>query len=212
MTISFGLLGAGAQAAEISDYAYENNAELSFLAVDKEYLHEPSFASTIDINQPTNEQLEIPIIAAVGAPAVKRQLLTVWQGTEYGRIIANTSWVSKLAEIELGVVVSPQAAISRSVYLGRHVLVNLGCRLSHDVEVGAYTTISPGVNIGGRVVIGEGVFIGLGASIKNDVKIAAGSVIGAGAVVLEDVMEENSVVVGVPGRVVKHNQNWLQNI
>jgi acetyltransferase-like isoleucine patch superfamily enzyme len=78
--------------------------------------------------------------------------------------------------------------------------------------VGSFVTISPGVHIAGKVTIGDGVFIGIGASISNGVRIAAGSVIGAGAVVLEDVTAENSVMVGVPAKLVKNNEGWLSEI
>jgi serine O-acetyltransferase len=45
-------------------------------------------------------------------------------------------------------------------------------------------------------------WIGQNAQILGDVFIAKGTKIGAGSVVIHSVLEENSTVVGIPGRVV----------
>ena len=52
------------------------------------------------------------------------------------------------------------------------------------------------------VIIGDNVWIGSGAKIMPGVKIGDNSVIAAGAVVAKDV-EVNTVVAGVPARIIK---------
>lgn len=74
--------------------------------------------------------------------------------------------------------------------------------------IGANCVIGTCVTIGGRSkhyevpVIGDNVYIGTGAKILGPVKVGKNVVIGAGAVVLNDV-PDNSVVVGMPAKVVK---------
>ena len=74
--------------------------------------------------------------------------------------------------------------------------------------VGKNTVIGQCVTIGGRSrhyevpKIGDNVYIGAGAKILGPVTVGDNSVIGAGAVVLKDV-PANSVVVGVPAKVIK---------
>ena len=51
-------------------------------------------------------------------------------------------------------------------------------------------------------IIGDNVYICTGAKILGPVKVGSNVVIGAGAVVLDDV-PNNSVVVGMPAKVVK---------
>ena len=60
-----------------------------------------------------------------------------------------------------------------------------------------------GVNeVENRVSVGNDVWIGAGASILQGCSIGDGCVIGAGAIVINDV-EPYSIVVGVPGKVLK---------
>lgn len=69
--------------------------------------------------------------------------------------------------------------------------------IGNDVSVG-HGAILHGCRIDDRVLIG------MGAIVLNGAKIGAGSVIGAGAVVTEGMeVPEGSVVLGIPGRVVK---------
>jgi carbonic anhydrase/acetyltransferase-like protein (isoleucine patch superfamily) len=69
--------------------------------------------------------------------------------------------------------------------------------IGSDVSVG-HGAILHGCTIGNRVLVG------MGAILLNGANIGSGSVIGAGAVVTEGMgVPERSVVVGVPGRVIK---------
>ena len=69
--------------------------------------------------------------------------------------------------------------------------------IGNDVSVG-HGAILHGCRIDDRVLIG------MGAIVLNGAHIGAGSVIGAGAVVKEGMeVPEGSVVVGIPGKVVK---------
>ena len=56
--------------------------------------------------------------------------------------------------------------------------------------------------------IGDNVMISAGAKVLGSFTIGENSKIGAGSVVLEEV-PPNSTVVGVPGRVVKHNDVYV---
>lgn len=78
--------------------------------------------------------------------------------------------------------------------------------------VGRNTIIGQCVTIGGRSkhynvpVIGENVYIGAGAKILGPITIGDNCVIGAGAVVLKDI-PANSVVAGVPAKIIKSDIN-----
>jgi len=86
-----------------------------------------------------------------------------------------------------------------------------------NVQDGAVIHVDPGkpVHVGHRVTIGhravihgctigDDCLIGIGAIVLNRAVIGAGSVVGAGAVVLENtIIPPNSLVLGVPAKVVK---------
>ena len=77
------------------------------------------------------------------------------------------------------------------------------------VDAGVPTTIGPRVAIGHRAIvhgatIEEGCLIGMGAILLNGVHVGTGSIVGAGAVCREGmVIPPGSLVLGVPGRVVR---------
>ena len=77
--------------------------------------------------------------------------------------------------------------------------------------IGDYVTVGHGANIHG-CVIEDHVLIGMSATVLTGAHIGRGSIIAAGAVVKEnDVIPPNSLVVGVPGKVVR-TQDRIETI
>ncbi len=202
---SIGLLGAGAHADEISEYVPAGS--IAFRAVDDAYL-DPSNVALIALSTSDAEHLNTPVVAAVGAPGLRRELVARWRGTNYARVIAESATVAVSASIGEGSVVMAGAVCSTRVHVGRHVSVNIGATVSHDTVLGDYATLSPGVHVAGRCVIGAGVFLGIGAVVSDGVTITDGAVVGAGAVVLDDITECGTYV-GVPARLTKRRHVWL---
>lgn len=205
-----GILGAGGQAREVEQYLDDQGIKPTFFAVDAEYVGDSP--GRIDILSPTEFEAVTPVIAAIGAPEVRRQLVKEWKGGEFYTVIANEAYVGESVTIGEGSIIAPRAVLTASIEVGSHVIVNVGATISHDCVIGDFATISPGAHVAGSVELGPGVFVGIGATISNGVKVAEGSVIGAGAVVIKDVVEKNSVVVGVPGGVIRINEGWLSEV
>lgn len=99
------------------------------------------------------------------------------------------------------------AKLGRNVFLGYG---GLGTVIHHRVDIGDNVLIGTGVTIGGTgkkyevPIIGENTMISTGAKIIGPIKIGKNCVIGANAVVLTDI-PDNSLVLGVPGRIIKSN-------
>ena len=148
----------------------------------------------------------------VGYPETKQRLIRRLRVTprRWPWIAHRASTIGSDSSIESGVLVQAGVVITTGVRVGRFATVNLGATISHDTVVGELATVSPGASIGGNVTIGEGAFIGIGASVIQGVTIGAWSVVGAGAVVIEDV-EPNTVVAGVPARVINRREPGWQN-
>ncbi|WP_374007753.1 acetyltransferase [Leifsonia sp. LS-T14] len=206
--IGLGLLGAGGQAAEVVDYVGSENVR--FFAVDAAYLRD-SQPPLCDVDTDDPALTELPVVAAVGAPGLRRELVARWSGSSYRTVQHPTAYVAATAAIGEGCVIAPLSAVSSRTSLGRHVIVNLSATVSHDCTVGDFVTISPGAHIAGGVTIQDGAFVGIGASVSNGVTIAAGSVIGAGAVVIRDT-EPNGVYAGAPARRLGTREDWLREL
>lgn len=205
-----GIIGNGGQADEARSYIGDDN--ILFNAVSKEYTEGYSSSNTIDILSPSDFEKQVPVIAAIGAPGLRKEMIDNWSGAEFSIIKADQSYVDKSAIIGEGTIIAPGAIITTDVIIGAHSIINIATTISHGCNIGSFTTLSPGVHIGGNVNIGEGVFVGIGAIISNGLSIAPGSVIGAGAVVVKNIVKENSVVVGVPANVVRYNTGWIREI
>lgn len=118
-------------------------------------------------------------------------------------------------DLVTGVWIGPRVQVGPGFFLGhpRGLVVNPGAK------IGAHCSIIHRVTIGGpNVTVGDNVEIDAGAQIVSNARgagkleIGDNVIIGAGAVVIKDVPSE-SVVVGVPGRVVKKispSDNWLE--
>jgi len=117
-----------------------------------------------------------------------------------------------VGDVTLGAHVSvwPTAVIrgdTASIVIGEDSNVQDGTVI--HVDHGVPCSIGPRVGIGHRAIIhGATVehdsLIGMGAILLNNVVVGTGSIIGAGAVCPEGmVVPPNSLVLGVPGRVVR---------
>lgn len=201
-TPEFGILGAGAQAREVAGFVVD--ARVAFYAVSAEFATEDGF---IDIAAPTAAEASTPVIAAVGAPALRRKLIRDWPGRDYRSVVSPGAYVSPSAQIGKGSVIAPGVVVSSDTRIGDHVTVNIGTTISHDCVVGDYATISPGVHIAGRCEVGQGAFLGIGCIVRDGIRIGAGSIIGAGAVVLADT-PDLGVCVGNPARLVRTADDW----
>jgi carbonic anhydrase/acetyltransferase-like protein (isoleucine patch superfamily) len=78
------------------------------------------------------------------------------------------------------------------------------------VTIGSDVSVGHGAILHG-CTIGSQVLVGMGAIVLNGARVGRGSVIGAGAVVKEGSdIPENSVVVGVPAKIVKQSDEAQQ--
>jgi len=208
MVKELGLLGDGHQADEAEEFSWPS--VVVFRAVSPQFLigHRESL---IDINTSQKDLLRVPVLAAVGAPALRRQLVDAWAGRDFVSVVADGGWISPTASIGVGALIAPLAVVSTKTKLGNHVIVNIGASVSHDTEIGNFVTLSPGSRVAGNCQIGDGVFIGIGAVVTDGISIASGTVVGAGAVVVDNIFLPG-VYAGVPAKKLRDQEGWLSAI
>jgi sugar O-acyltransferase (sialic acid O-acetyltransferase NeuD family) len=203
-----GFLGGGSQAVEAQEY--DPDLEVAFRAITTTPGRDLP-EGFIDIATSDPALIAVPVVAAVGPPGLRRDLVGQWSGRSYGSIVSAFSWLSPTAEIGAGCIVAPGVVVTAGARIGSHVILNVGCSVSHTCEIGDFATLSPAVSIGGDCRIGPGTFVGIGAAVGHGVSVAPGTVVGAGSVVLKDI-DEAGIWIGSPARLVRTTDRWLMNL
>ena len=113
--------------------------------------------------------------------------------------------ISQITRNLTGIEIHPGATIGRGVFIDH----GMGVVIGETSEIGDRCLLYQGVTLGGtgkdsgkrHPTLQENVVVGAGAKVLGAIQIGSNTRIGAGSVVVKNV-EENSTVVGIPGRVV----------
>lgn len=122
--------------------------------------------------------------------------------------------LSQLTRWLTGIEIHPGATIGPGLFIDH----GMGVVIGETAEVGADVMMYHGVTLGGTTLnkgkrhptIGDRVTIGAGAKILGPIVVGDDSRVGANAVVVRPV-PANSVVVGVPGQIIKRSDKAAQN-
>jgi len=114
-------------------------------------------------------------------------------------------FISHVNRFLTGIEIHPAARLGPGLFIDH----GMGVVIGETTEVGENVTIYQGVTLGGTSLerkkrhptIGDNVVIGAGAKILGPFTVGDNSKIGSSSVVVNEV-PPNSVVVGVPGRVI----------
>ena len=122
------------------------------------------------------------------------------------RIPVLPRFLSQLVKIFTGIEIHPAARIGGGFFIDH----GMGVVIGETVEIGENCLLYQGVTLGGtgketgkrHPTLHNNVVVGTGAKVLGNITIGDNVKIGANSVVLHDV-PKNSIVVGVPGRVIK---------
>jgi serine O-acetyltransferase len=114
-------------------------------------------------------------------------------------------FVSHVSRFFTGIEIHPAARIGAGVFIDH----GMGVVIGETAEVGEDVTLYQGVTLGGTSLkrekrhptIERNVVVGTGAAVLGALRVGEGARIGGGSVVVADV-PPNSVVVGIPGKVI----------
>ena len=149
--------------------------------------------------------LEILLVYS-GLHAIWIHRITHWLWIHKAKLLAR--WISQTARWVTGIEIHPGATLGQGFFIDH----GMGVVIGETAEVGADVTLYHGVTLGGTSLakgkrhptIGDRVVIGAGAKVLGAITIGEDSRIGANAVVVRSV-PPNSVVVGVPGQIVRRS-------
>ena len=113
--------------------------------------------------------------------------------------------VSQITRFFTGIEIHPGATLGKGFFIDH----GMGVVIGETAEIGDNCLLYHGVTLGGvslekkkrHPTLGNNVVVGAGAKVLGAITLGDGTQVGANAVVLKDV-PPNSVVVGIPGRVV----------
>jgi len=123
-------------------------------------------------------------------------------------------WLSQLTRWLTGIEIHPGAVVGRRLFIDH----GMGVVIGETSEIGNDVTLYHGVTLGGvslekgkrHPTLGDRVVVGAGAKILGAITIGECSRVGANAVVVKDVPPD-SVVVGIPGQIIKRSQKQLDD-
>jgi serine O-acetyltransferase len=161
--------------------------------------------SVLERDPAARSRLEVFLVYS-GLHAIWAHRITHWLWMHSFKFLGR--WLSQVARNLTGVEIHPGAVIG----LGFFIDHGMGVVIGETAEIGADVTLYHGVTLGGTSLekgkrhptIGDRVVIGAGAKVLGAITIGDDSRIGANAVVVKSV-PANSVVVGVPGQIVKRS-------
>ena len=121
-------------------------------------------------------------------------------------------WLSQRTAHKTGIEIHPGAQIGKGLFIDH----GHGVVIGETTIIGDNVTLYQGVTLGGNgkehgkrhPTIGNNVMISAGARVLGSFTVGDNSKIGSGSVVLSEV-PPNSTVVGVPGRVVKQDNERI---
>ena len=165
--------------------------------------------SVLERDPAARSRLEVFLVYS-GLHAIWIHRISHWLWRHGLRFLAR--WLSQAARWVTGVEIHPGASIGPGFFIDH----GMGVVIGETAEIGADVTLYHGVTLGGTSLekgkrhptIGDRVVIGAGAKILGAITIGDDSRIGANAVVVKSV-PPNSVVVGVPGQIVRRSHPHL---
>ena len=134
-------------------------------------------------------------------------------GVPGGKFLARM--ISQTSRGVTGIEIHPGAKIGRGLFVDH----GMGVVIGETAEIGDNVTLFQGVTLGGtgkekgkrHPTIGNNVVIGAGAKVLGSFTLGDNVQVGANAVVVREV-PANSVVVGVPGRIVRQEGRHFPGI
>lgn len=141
-------------------------------------------------------------IVAIGDEKIREQLQ---KNLELCVLVHPNAVIGSGVKIGQGTVVMAGAVINADTVIGQGCIVNTSSSIDHDCIIEDYVHVSVGAHLCGTVFAGKSTWIGAGATISNNVKVCSGCVIGAGTVVINDI-NISGTYVGVPAKLLKRKE------
>ena len=149
-----------------------------------------------------NAHPEAKLLIAIGDNATRKKI-SQSIAHEYAQAIHPSAQIDRLVQMGQGVQVMPLVVINRASSIGHHSIINSNATVEHDCQIGDFVHIAPGATICGGVTVGEETLVGANSTVLPNCSIGKNVIIGAGTVVTKNI-PDNTVVKGVPGKIISN--------
>lgn len=142
----------------------------------------------------------------IGSPILRYKFWEKFKklGGSAATVVSPFAKIGKIQNIvRQGVNILTDAVVESNNVVGKCSLIHVRSLISHDVVIGDFCEISPCVNLLGNVRIGNFCRLGTGCTILPTITLGNNVIVGAGAVVTKNVPDD-SMVVGIPAKIVRH--------
>jgi sugar O-acyltransferase (sialic acid O-acetyltransferase NeuD family) len=147
------------------------------------------------------------VLVGIGDNLVRGRLLKklVSWGVPITRAIHPSAVIADNVVVEPGVVIMPAGVVNTRSRVQFGAVINTNASVDHDCDLGEMVNCMPGSVLTGGIIVGRYANMGSRSVVIPLKKIGENAYVGAGAVIIRDV-PANSVVVGVPGNVIKYRE------
>ena len=198
--IQFLLYGASGHSKVVSSILESMNINVHGIFDDNLTLTNFNNSKILGLYDP-NYKLNFPLIISVGDNKLRKRISEI-VNHKFATALHNSVIIDKYVKLGPGTVLMHNVTIQRDVVIGKHCIINTNASVDHDCVLGDFVHIAPSATLTGNIKVEEGTLIGANATILPNIKIGRWCVIAAGAVVTKDI-PDHSLVVGVPGKILK---------
>ncbi|MCT4605057.1 MAG: acetyltransferase [Marinisporobacter sp.] len=206
------LIGAGGHSKVVIDIVKDQYELIGFTDID-ENKHDKEFYGVKVLGDDTllkdlydqGVKNALITLGSTGDNSLRKKIFKQVQalGFTFINAISNTAMLSQSVKLGVGNMIINGVIINADTKIENNVIINTGAIIEHDCHIKSHVHICPGARLAGGVKVGEGSSIGMGSTIIQGIRIGRNVTIGAGSVVTKD-MEDDSIVVGVPGKIIKY--------
>ena len=123
------------------------------------------------------------------------------EGFSFINAVHPNAFISPSCKLGKGNHIKAGSIIETNTIIGDHNIIDNGVVIAHENVIGNGCHLAPNSTLGSSIKIGDYSILGIGSSISTKIKIGKGCIIALNTSVLNNI-ENNSLVEGVPGRIV----------
>ena len=203
------ILGAGTYCAAMIDLAFECGYQVSGIYDDNpEKIGSQILGINVvgSISQILNSDYAGgKFLIAIGNNMVRRKIAEEIrsQKGQTPSLIHPTAVISKFSNIGLGVYIQPHVVVWTCVTIEDDCIISPNVVIAHHSTLRKGCLVSTSSAIGANIEIRQEAFLGMSCNITTGVEyVGENALVGAGTVVIKNI-ESNTVVAGVPAKVIR---------